>query len=205
MTKNCDLFFRKLNSHLNYLEKTRLKTEQLFSNGDIVRRDIELVYGGLFLDVHASFEIFLENLFINLLMGKYSHLSKNIIPKVKIKSYSVARKIVFEGQRYASWLPYDNTLKRAKMYFKLAEPFNCLNNNDNSDLRKLQIIRNAIAHNSNYSLRLFKNKVIGTRLLTSDEKNPLGYLRSIYRTAPPLIRYEYYKNSILSISYKITH
>ena len=32
--------------HLKYIERTRSKTERLFQKGDLVRRDLELIYAG---------------------------------------------------------------------------------------------------------------------------------------------------------------
>jgi len=43
--------------------------ETLLGKGIIVRRDIEQIYNGLYLDAVCSFERFIEGLFIGLLVG----------------------------------------------------------------------------------------------------------------------------------------
>jgi hypothetical protein len=57
-------------AHLKSLEWTRTKMERLLSEGAIVRRDIEKVYKGLYLDAITSFEGLVEELFLGLLVGR---------------------------------------------------------------------------------------------------------------------------------------
>ncbi len=60
----------KFIGHLNHLEKTRTKMEKLLTTGAVVRRDIEQVYAGLYLEAITSLERLIENLFIGLLVGR---------------------------------------------------------------------------------------------------------------------------------------
>ena len=51
-------------------------------SGTIVRRDIEQIYKGLYLETVCSFERFLEDLFLGLLVGRITHPSSSVVPRV---------------------------------------------------------------------------------------------------------------------------
>lgn len=191
------IFFNKFVGHLKYMEKTRTKLEKLKSQRIIVKRDIEQIYSGLFLDVICSFEDFIENLFIGLLVGRLIHSSPNIIPRVNFKSDRVARDVVLGGMNYVDWFPYRLTEKRAKAFFRRGLPFTMLDRNDKEKLENILYIRNAIAHKSTHAMRMFEIKVIGSQILMPRERTPSGYLRGIFRISPIQSRYE---NLIAEIS-----
>ena len=64
-------------------------------------------------------------------------------------------------------------------------------------------IRNAIAHKSRHALRVFSEKVIDDQNLLSQEKKPVGYLRSNYATSPPQTRYELIIFNMVQIARKL--
>lgn len=180
----------ELIGHLRNIEKTRAKMETLFSSGAIVRRDIEQVYAGLYMNAITSLEHVIENLFIGLLVGSLTARTTAIVPRVTFRSNSVARDVVFGGQNYVDWFPYDRTVKRAKAFFRAGMPFTSLTSSDKHILERLLYIRNAIAHPSSHAKHMFEEKVIGTLPLTTREKTPMGFLRSPFRIAPYQTRYE---------------
>lgn len=187
-------------SHLQNIEKTRSKMENLFSSGAIVRRDIEQVYAGLYMNAITSLEHVIENLFIGLLVGNLTARTTAVAPRVRFSSNGVARDVVFGGQNYVDWFPYDRTVKRAKAFFRTGLPFTLLTNADRHTLERLLYIRNAIAHPSSHARRMFEDKVIGTLPLTSREKTPTGFLRSPFRISPYQTRYENVISEMVSIS-----
>src|SRR5438309_2089669 len=75
-----DVLSNRLISHLSNIEKTRRKSEDLFSQGRLVYRDLELIYAGLFLDSVTSFERYIEELFIGILTTRCRHESKKVKP-----------------------------------------------------------------------------------------------------------------------------
>jgi len=180
----------KFIGHLNYLEKTRSKMEYLFSRNHIVRRDIEQVYAGLYMEAITSLETFIENLFLGFLVGQLIHKSNEVVHRVSFKSYLIARKVVYGGNQYVDWFPYYRTEKRAAAFFRNGYPFTYLDNMDKQQIEKILYIRNAIAHKSNYSLNKFEKEIIGSSILMPRERTPSGYLRSVFRTAPNQTRYE---------------
>ena len=185
------------------MEKTRTKLEKLKSQHIIVRRDIEQIYSGIFLEVICSFENFIENLFIGLLVGRLIHGSPEIIPRVNFKSDRVARDIVLGGMNYVDWFPYRLTEKRAKAFFRRGLPFTVLDKNDKEKLENILYIRNAISHKSTHAIRTCEKKVIGSQILMPRERTTSGYLRGIFRIFPIQSRYENLITEISRIAMKL--
>jgi len=179
----------KFIGHLTYIESTRTKMETLMYNGEIVRRDIEQIYKGLYLDAVCSFEHFLEDLFIGLLTGRFKHPSSNIVPRVAFKSSKVARDIVSGGHNYVDWLPYNHTQQRANAFFRNGLPFTLLEPRDRQIIDQICCIRNAIAHQSNHAKKQFNDKVIGAIPISPRDRTPAAFLRSKFRIAPVQSRY----------------
>ena len=188
------------------LEHTRSKTEYLYSHGVIALRDKRQFYEGLFLNTHVIFESFIEDLFFGLLVnGSKTLTPSKIIPRIEIGSHIIARELVNGPQKnYISWLPYENTIKLAKIFFRSGSPFTDLGSAEKDDLRKCHIIRNAIAHNSGYSRKKFESNVIGTAPVSRAERNPTSYLMGVYRISPEQTRYQLYAAKLRQIAVKLT-
>lgn len=82
MAKQVSVHFNSFVIHLNNLEKTRKKMESLLLKRIVVRRDIEQVYEGLYMSSITSFENWIEDLFIGLLVGRLKHYSSSVAPRV---------------------------------------------------------------------------------------------------------------------------
>jgi len=164
--------------------------EHLLNTGVIVRRDIEQIYKGLYIDAVCSFENFLEDLFIGLLVGRYTPSSRHIVPRVKFTSPIIARDVILSGKRYVDWLPYNLTMERAKAFFRNGRPFTTLTPTDRQLTEQICIIRNALAHDSEYANKIFEKKIVNSMALAPRDRNPSGYLRSEFRIAPVQTRFE---------------
>ncbi len=198
MARSSRIIGNEFIGHLKYLEMTRSKMEHLFNNGHIVRRDIEQVYEGLYIDSITSFESFIEKLFIGMLVGNIAHNFSKVIPRAKFKSYTIARDIVYGGRNYVDWFPYEYfSEKRAKGFFRNGWPFTCLDKNDKKQLEIIMIIRNALAHKSTHAILKFKNEIVSSKPLLPKERTPSGYLRSRFRINPIQTQYE---NIIITLS-----
>jgi len=167
-----------------------VKAEALFTRHEFVRRDIELLYTGLFLEAVTSFESFLEALFVGLLCKSFKHPCRTIRVKVEFRSWVVCHEVLRGRRPYAEWMPYDNTLKRAEAYLAQGLPFTSLPKTSTDKLMKISLIRNAIAHKSRAADEKFEQHVISGATLLPQEKTPAGYLRSIFAAAPPQNRYQ---------------
>lgn len=203
MPSPADRLSSQFSGHLQYLEYTRAKMERLFAKGDIVNRDINQVYSGLYLEVITSFERFIENLFIGLLSGTHTVNARTVVPLIAFRSKRAVGPIVFRERSYLDWLPYDRTKERAKQFFQSGVPFSCLADPDEQLIQQCMFIRNAIVHNSKYALERFELHVLGNQNLMSWEKKPAGYLRSVLRTSPNQNRYENFIQRIASIATKL--
>lgn len=168
-------------SHVSTLERTRIKMEELFARNEISVEDINQVYSGLFLSLFTEFEILLEKLFLGLLDGSYSSCLTDLpnpCRKMKVNPCAEFKAVVFAGKSYLDWLPYkDHTLKRAKRFFVHGEPFCRLSSSQIGNLKEYHMIRNAIAHKSEFAQQKFQDLISGFTLLPY-EKQPPGYLRS---------------------------
>ena len=203
MPKPVSSFVDDLSKHLRYIEQTRSKTERLFQKEDLVRRDLELVYAGLYLDAITSFEHFIEDLFMKVLVGKATHPSRLVVPTIAFKSPTICQNIVYGGRSYVNWFPYEQTQERAEMFFQDGLPFTALDDSDKNSMKQMLCIRNAIAHKSKHALNRFEQEVISGLPLLSQEKKPVGYLRSNYTTSPPETRYESIIFNIVQIARKL--
>ncbi len=174
--------------HVRALEWTRTKVERLYSQNSLVRRDVELVYEGLYLDCMTSFESSIEHIFLQLLTG---HITlREVTARVNFKSGIVARDVLLGGEKkYVDWLPYDKTENRAKAYFRGGLPFSKFTNIEKRTIDDMLIIRNAIAHESAHSYNRFQ-KFISVLPLTPREKSPAGFLRS--HIDPTTTRFQLY-------------
>ena len=177
--------------HLRHLELTRAKMERLAGDNYIVRRDIEQIYSGLYIDAVTSFERVIENLFLGLLVGTIYSKNKSVVARVRFSSHTVAREIICGGKNYVDWLPYDRfTEPRAKAFFRNGLPFTTLSKSEKDQIQEFLWIRNVIAHKSSNANKTFQSKVISGLPLTSIERTPTGFLRSVARVSPRQTRYE---------------
>ena len=187
-------------AHLRYLDITREKMERLFTNGVIVRRDIEQVYVGLYMDCMTSLETVFEDLFVGLLSGRYFVSSRSNIALITFRNRRAVRPMVYGGRRYVDWIPYDQTIDRAKIFFQNGEPFTNLNAAQRQFIEQCALVRNALAHKSMHAKRRFENGVLGNQQLTPRERTPAGYLRGTFRVAPTQTRYEHFTMSMAAIA-----
>ena len=112
------------------------------------------------------------------------------MPRINIKSHSIAREIVMGvGKKYVDWLPYDKTDQLSKLYFRGGRPFSDITRPNKETLLKCSVIRNVIAHRSRHSIKQFEKQVIGTTPLLPKERNPAGYLEGLLRIAPAQTRF----------------
>src|SRR6266849_9819453 len=103
--------------------------ERLYTQSMIAKRDVEHIYGAIFLGVYASFEGMLEDLFLKLLTARV-RVPHSVRSKVTFRSDMTARGVVFGDRKYLDWVPYDRTVKRAENLFYGGRPFTRLDANE---------------------------------------------------------------------------
>ena len=186
----------KLQRGLQRLDNTRDRMERLYSSGQIIKTDLASVYEALFLRAVTSFEAFLEDLFLAILVGRAEYNGKRVRVLMSASSRAALMQILLQGSTYMSWLPFENTEKRAKLYLKEGRPFTDLDRGDKSQLKTISVIRNAIAHKSPYALSMFQKMVIGSIPLLQNERNPAGFLRTRISSGPAQTRFEVYMGQL---------
>jgi len=124
-------------------------------------RKIELYVCLYFLKIQLSWEAFLESIFVRYLCGYPS--PSGVSPKLLISRQTCitnALQTILEGKNYLSWSP-DETISRSQKYFDMGEPFSTAISTAKHELKNLHIIRNRIAHRSEYAQQNFRNLVRG--------------------------------------------
>jgi len=201
---NCKKLSNELDGHLKYINQSRKKIEKLYNQGLIKNKDLEILYKGLFIDAYTSLELFIENLFIGLLTKSLEHSNKKVNPRVTFRSHKVCREVLSGDRSYVDWIPYRLTIRRAKGYFTNGLPFTCLSNAELKLIEQLSIVRNTIAHESKHAKKIFHNEILAGLYLSRRDSTPVGYLRSIYISAPSQSRYEKHMIDIAFIANKLT-
>jgi hypothetical protein len=190
-------------ARLQRLEATRIKLESLLLKDKVSRRDIEHIYGALFLSAVTAFEGMLEVLFMKLLTRRLKH-PRRIRALVEFESDIIARRVVFGGRSYVDWLPYEQTTGRAKLFFASGRPFTHLEKPEKKSVEAWCAIRNALAHQSRFAQRRFHELIVAPRTLLPREKRPSSFLRSLHSTAPSVTQYEQIVGEMVSVAKKIT-
>jgi len=167
-----------------------------------VRRDVDLLYEGLFLRTVVEFEDFLETRFFEIVSGRIGGGRARMGARISTTSALALREIVLGGDDYVKWLPYSETEDRANRFLKGGRPFSLLGDDDKSKIAQITFIRHAIAHSSEFARGQFLRKVVGSTNLLPKEKSPAGFLRSVAR-APNITRYQVYSSALGSISMKL--
>ena len=201
--RDASLLVKDYSAHLRFTEATRRRVELLFRKDRLYRKDVELVYAGLYLDSVTGLERLIENLFVGLLCGKVSHRLASVRAKAVVPSYPAAWDIVLSGKNFVDWLPYSRTEERAEAFFRMGQPFTRLEKSDRSRLDRIMALRNVIAHKSPHSQRVFERTVLGDLDLTARERTPTGFLRSAYMSSPVRLRYEEFTMDMQLVAAKL--
>jgi hypothetical protein len=193
--------FRK---KISKIELTRQQIENLFDENRMREREILILYEGMFLKLVTTFEAFLEELFIKIMLDKTSYSIRRVTPRIVFRSGRILREVLLQGQDYLEWLPYPKTVARANAFLRGGRPFTELSNGEISKIKQAMRVRNCVAHASDHAKRIFEEKVIGNLPITPRERSPSGFLRSLTRINPPLCRFQVYLNDFSRISYTLT-
>jgi hypothetical protein len=159
---NCASQFRNdINSTSGILKELRKYRIEIRSGRYVYldNRKIELYMCLYFLKIHLSWEAFLESSFVRYLCGHKS--PSGVSPNLLISRQSCisnALTTILQGKNYLNWSP-DETISRSQQYFYRGEPFSSAISAARNELNNLHIIRNRIAHRSEYAQKNFRNVV----------------------------------------------
>jgi hypothetical protein len=185
--------------HLQKLDYTRHRMEDLFREGEISKRDLFSVYGALFLRAVTRFETFLEDLFLGILQKRVKYRkSRKIVPRIVHRSNHALTGVVYRKQPYVDWMPFKETEERADVFLYGGRPFSELEHDHKDVMTRVWVTRCAIAHDSDHTKRRFQRTIINSLVLRPDEKSPAGFLRS--QVNPTTNRFELYVGELGKIA-----
>ncbi len=132
------------------LARVRATGEHALAADALRRTDLDHLYESTFLAAVAAFEVFLEGLFFSCLAGRSG--IRTARPLIRFQSLSQAEAAVPALQRSAflRWLDWDELSGRASLFLHAGRPFSRLRHRsaDRGLLKRVRVVRNAIAHRS---------------------------------------------------------
>lgn len=163
---------------------------------------IELSY----LKAYLSWERFLEEAFLLLLLGQAPN------PKTQLIRYAVPRnrkhaiEFVMQGKDFIDWASPEEIRVRANLFFKNGRPFDKPISSITHQLKNMKTIRNAITHSSSLSKDKFKSLVRGKISYYPQSLTVGGFLYTrVPNSSPPEIFFDYYFSSLLNVAKRIIH
>lgn len=165
-----------------------------FSTGVLVRRDVDKVYRGLYMQAVVRLERTLEDLLIGLMSENISH-PRATTPHQKFASKKVASHILNRG-RYEDLLPIEKLEKVSQIFFVTAgNPFMNCPGAIKQEMVKVLTIRNYIAHESRFSEEKWRSNVVLPTILPVGRRDLLAYFQHTHAGA--IDKFEFHMGEML--------
>ena len=191
-TRTASIVSEELASRARGLEQYVRRMDELHIDREISDVDIRRIYAGAMMNFYSAVERSIERLFMGLLMRRFQSSDPLVRPLVEIDSEAVARAVVRGDRFYVDWLPYNRfTRRRAESFFSRGLPFTQLSRKDGKNFDRVNVIRNAIAHDSSHAKRRFYEQFIDGKPLPPDQRSPAGYLRGRHRETQTRLQFEF--------------
>lgn len=188
MARHVDRFIRRVKRYRNGC----IRIEEQYAKSRIRISDVELIYSSSFLSVNSQWESLLEQILFEAVCGQDNPKS-GTRRFAKFSRRSVLENILLFPER--GFLSISN-IKRAEeltsLFITGGRPISAVSEPNRAFLQQAVQIRNAIAHDSNFSKRKFRDGVPGVTSLPPAKRTPGAFLRHEFRTAPSQRRYELY-------------
>ena len=178
-----------LKSYARSTESYVDRLERLNQAGRLSNRDVTRTYEGAFLSFHTSLERHIERLFLALVMARVLPTGTETKSLVRIADHRVAHAVICGDRPYADWLPLNKTKQRASVYLSRGKPFDRLKPVDIQVFDRMQVIRNAVAHQSHHAIRSFRRVLIEGQGIPLVEQSPAGYLRGSHTAGQSRLSY----------------
>jgi hypothetical protein len=171
------------------------RVDALVRAGRMPKIDLDRAYAAGYMLFYTSVERTLEQLFVGLLTGKVTLSQSKVKPVVIAPNAPKALRLVLGDRTYVDWLPYErHTKRRAQALFADGKPFTSLAKQDRVFLERMSVLRNALAHRSDHSLRQFNREFIDNNPvpggLPPAQHKPIGYLRGQHAANQSRLSYQ---------------
>lgn len=135
------------------------------SNGNYVlsQNEREFITDSAYIKIFITWETFLENSFIQYMLGKSSILGNVILRYVQPIDEQHANRLLIGTQRYVDWSNPDTVKTLSILHFASGNPFDTFISSMKTDLFDLKTIRNAAVHLSSTTQQQLDS--LGTRKL----------------------------------------
>ncbi|TQM36036.1 hypothetical protein FB388_7486 [Pseudonocardia cypriaca] len=175
MAKGAEIY-DQFHARLDRLLKVALDARTSRRAGGMSQRSVDSVHEATLLGMVSLFENFLEELFWSCVMNKSA--LKGVKPTLSISRQSVGEAILLADRPYLTWLPVDETIRRARIFLVGGRPFSRLERRpDKATLSQILKVRHAIAHNSGKAKKDFSALIEPARLRPG-RRTPAGWLQA---------------------------
>jgi len=111
----------------------------------------------------------------------------------EFKSRQHFEKVLLHPRRnYLSLPSLDSATELAGLFVNEGRPFSKISETNQTYIQQAMWIRNAIAHQSEFAIGIFRKKVPGVSGLVRNRQSPGPFLRDVFRVTPDQRRYEVY-------------
>ena len=169
-----------------------IRVEREFFRKRLMITDVELVYSSGFLSICSQWESLLEEVLYEVVCGKASKISRNRRHATFRNRRDLENVLLFPEKAYLS-IP---NLKRAEalaaLFVNGGRPISAVTERNRTLLEQAARIRNAIAHDSSFAKRKFREGVPGVSALPPGKRTPGAFLRHEFRQQPSRRRCEVY-------------
>lgn len=168
------------------------RIEKKFDSRSLRVTDVEFVYSSSFLSVCCQWESLLEEILFEVVCGEESDKKGN----TRLASFN--SRITFEklllvgGKEYIAISNLKKAEEIATIFVANGRPFSEVSDTNRTHIQQAFWIRNAIAHESSFARRIFREKVPGVDILPTSKRFPGAFLRHQFRVSPSQRRFELY-------------
>lgn len=171
------------------------RVEGLVRARRVPKVDLDRAYAAGYMLFYTSVERTIEQLFVGLLTGKVTLTHPGVKPVVVAPNAPTALRLVLGGRTYVDWLPFErHTKRRAEALLADGKPFTSLVKADRAFLDRMSVLRNALAHRSEHSLRQFDREYIQNNPVAGGlppaQHKPIGYLRGQHAANQSRLSYQ---------------
>ena len=145
-------------AELALLRSTHDKMIALQTGGHLDTADLDYAIEALALHLHASYETFLNDLFLDIVSSQSGLL--NVSSHVNLTDRKRVREILYGDVDQMEWLPITRVCARAGRFLALGQPFTRLRFRKLEPIDNLRHVRNRIAHHGEKARETYEAKIM---------------------------------------------